>query len=185
MGNPAIENIVLSVVWNTNEQLLLIFKNSRWTLPGGHIEPSEQSHESIQREMAEETRLKELKDYRFLFHYEDPSPDRHRIYFIYESSFRLDPGQKVPFKKNEGIEKMGWFKPDDLPENISPIARQTVADLFDQGRQKEEFLLRNAQRLQEIKLDAEKTLDRPTTKLVAEKLLEIVSLLKKPTEESA
>lgn len=184
--NVEIENIVLSVVWNVRDRLLLIFKNNRWMLPGGHIEPLEQSHESIRREIAEETKMKELKDYHFLFHYEDPSPDRHRIYFIYESSLRIGingSGRKI-FKKIEGIEKMAWFKPDHLPKNISPIAKQTVVDLLGQNFQKEEFLLRNAQRLQEIKIDAEKILDGPTSKMITKKIMEIADLLKKTTDSS-
>lgn len=176
MKNSAIENIVLSVVWSIHDHLLLIFKNDRWMLLGGHIEPSEQSQDSIVREIAEETRVKGLKDYRFFAHYEDPSPDRHRIYFIYESSLRLDPNKKIPFKKTEGIEKMAWFKPNELPENISPIARQAIGDLVSQ---KEEFILRTTQRLKEIKFDTEKTLDTSTTKLVVAKLMEIADLFKK------
>lgn len=181
MRSSAIENIVLSVVWSIHDHLLLIFKNGRWMLPGGHIEPSEQSHESIAREMAEETPWKKIKDYRFLFHYEDPSPDRHRIYFIYESSLRLDPNRKFPFKKNEGIEKIGWFKPNELPEDISPVARQAIGDLINQ---KEEFILRTTQRLKEIQSDTEKTLDASTRKLVVEKLMEIADLFKKTPSDN-
>ena len=182
MKNQAIENIVLSVVWNIHDHLLLIFKNDRWMLPGGHIEPSEQSQDTIIREIAEETKMKQPKDCRFLFHYEDPSPDRHRIYFIYESSFRVNPNRKIPFKKTEGIEKMAWFKPSELPENISPIAKQAITDLLNQDFQKEEFLLRNAQRLHEIKLDAEKVLDGPTNRMIIQKIMEITSLLKKTAD---
>jgi len=176
MKNPTIENIVLSVVWSIDDHLLLIFKNDRWMLPGGHIEPSEQSQDSIIREIAEETKMKGIKDYKFFAHYEDPSPDRHRIYFIYESSLRFDPARKLPFKKNEGIEKMEWFKPCELPDNISPIAKQAIGDLISQ---KEEFILRTTQRLKEIRFDTEKTLDASTTKLVVAKLMEIADLFKK------
>lgn len=175
MKNSAIENIVLSVVWNTHDHLLLIFKNDRWMLPGGHIEPSEQSHDTIVREIAEETPWKKIKDYRFLFHIEDPSSDRHRIYFIYESSLRLDPNRKILFKKNEGIEEIAWFKPGELPEKISPVAKQAIGNLINQ---KEEFILRTTQRLREIQFDTEKTLDISTTKLVVEKLIEIANLFK-------
>jgi|GEM_PF-1275481 len=176
MKNQAIENIVLSVVWSIHDHLLLIFKNDRWMLIGGHIEPSEQSQDSIVREIAEETKVKGLKEYRFFAHYEDPSPTRHRIYFVYESSLRLDPSKRIPLKKTEGIEKMAWFKPNELPENISPIAKQAIGDLVGQ---KEEFISRTTQRLKEIRFDTEKILDASTTKLVVEKLAEIADLFKK------
>lgn len=49
------------VVWNENEELLMIHRLGKWDLPKGKLDPGENLAECAVREVAEETGLKNIK----------------------------------------------------------------------------------------------------------------------------
>ena len=57
----AVEKAAGGIVYNTNNEILFIFRNGKWDLPKGGIERGETKKETALREVFEETGVKELK----------------------------------------------------------------------------------------------------------------------------
>jgi 8-oxo-dGTP pyrophosphatase MutT (NUDIX family) len=106
------------IVFNEDGDILLIKRNGVWDLPKGHLEKGESMQECAIREVQEETGLKEIE----LKNLVDISRHIYKLKgnpVIKESHWYLmeakKPSQFTP-QTEEGIEKVIWVNPKDLPE---------------------------------------------------------------------
>ncbi|MEA2112652.1 MAG: NUDIX hydrolase [Patescibacteria group bacterium] len=165
------ENIAVSIIWDINKRLLLIFKErenpdeSVWMLPGGHSEPSNDKNlqTTAERENVEETTLSGIAGYNFLFHLEDGDYlDKHRVFFVYEG-FYLDVTKKINLPKEllkkEGIKKAQWFYPHEVKElPLSTMAIKIIDKVLLPDKQQTSFFARSVNHLQAILGDARNTI---------------------------
>jgi 8-oxo-dGTP pyrophosphatase MutT (NUDIX family) len=119
------------------EQLLLtqlaenspVFEPGLWHLPGGGIDPGEQPHETLGRELYEETGL-ELLDARLVdaraYTAHRLGVDRHLVGLFY----RVDvlPGPLVVTKADDSTSAVTWMPLSGLRESeLSPAAVDSLA----------------------------------------------------------
>lgn len=98
------------LVWNSNNELLLIYRHNKWDLPKGKIEQSESIEEAALREVSEECGIQELHDHKWVqtsFHtYKQQEELVLKRTFWYEMHC-LDPDIIKP-QKEEGITDICW-----------------------------------------------------------------------------
>ena len=108
------------LVYNKNGEVLFIFRNGKWDLPKGGTFKGEEIEATAMREVEEETGVGELiivKKLQKTYHVFR----RNGIYklkithwFEMNSSFEGTPQGQL----EEGIEKVAWIKPADIPEAL-------------------------------------------------------------------
>ena len=105
------------LVYNKNGDILFIFRNGKWDLPKGGIEKNEKIEETAIREVEEETGVNKLvitekleKTYHIF-----KRNGRYKLkithWFEMKSDFEGIPKGQI----EEGIEKVVWISPKDLP----------------------------------------------------------------------
>ena len=122
------------LVQNNENKFLLIYRNGKWDLPKGKLDPGEDLPACAIREIKEETGLKTVSIIK-------PIGATYHTYFqdgqvcLKESNWYLmhteQTNNLVP-QIEEGIEKCIWADPADL----SPYLRQThpsIADILEEG----------------------------------------------------
>jgi len=119
------------LVKNKNKELLFIFRNDKWDLPKGKIEPNETIENAAIREVEEECGISNLKIVRPLT----------STYHIYELNKKLVLKKTYWFgmscsgkplltpQKQEGITKAKWVKLNDLKE-IFDNTYETIKEIF-------------------------------------------------------
>lgn len=116
---------VAAVVLNEKKEVLLldhVFRSSAsWGLPGGFIEHGESPEEGLRREVDEETGL-ELEDLKIL---RVRTIKRH-IEILFRATAKGEPEAK-----SREIKAAGWFKPDELPEEISHVQKTLVRNFLE------------------------------------------------------
>ena len=92
-----------------------------WSFPGGHLEKFEQFLECAEREVLEETNLKEEKNYKLI----DSNPSAITNDFFYKEKkhyvtlfIRAYYFRGKPKISNDEFEKWKWYKWNKLPENL-------------------------------------------------------------------
>jgi 8-oxo-dGTP diphosphatase len=104
--------------------------DSRWGIPGGFLNKSEQPEEAMRRELREEVAL-EVDDVQFLFARTLGRPRQVEIHFACTAK-----GDPTP--SSFEIRKAGWFAPDDLPEDLSRDQRRMIKLAIDvRGKRRE------------------------------------------------
>jgi 8-oxo-dGTP pyrophosphatase MutT (NUDIX family) len=119
------------IVQNENKDLLFIFRRGKWDLPKGKIEKNEKSETCAEREIEEETGIKELtfkKKIGDTYHIYDEFGKHflkisHWYYFISKGNQTLKP------QLLEDITDVKWFKTKDIKK---PIANTyaTIKDIL-------------------------------------------------------
>lgn len=104
------------VVYNEQDELLLIFRQGKWDLPKGKVDAGESFKEAAVREVEEECGLKGL-------HITDPIGAMYHTYFQggkrmlkrthWFTMMTLDASKMKP-QLEENITDLGWFKPSDI-----------------------------------------------------------------------
>lgn len=97
--------------------------DSRWGIPGGFLNQSEQPEEALRRELREEVAL-EVDDVQFLFARTLPRPRQVEIHFACTT-------QGNPTPSSFEIRKADWFALDDLPEDLSRDQRKMIKRAID------------------------------------------------------
>lgn len=98
------------MVMNQDDEVLFIFRNGRWDLPKGKVEKFESLEEGANREVEEETGVKDLEITRFLdktYHvFQRKGKYRLKVTYWYEMRTSYT-GELVP-EESEGIMKVKW-----------------------------------------------------------------------------
>lgn len=118
---------VAAIIENENGEILLLDHvlrpGSGWGIPGGFLGFGEQPVEAVQRELREETGL-ELKN-----------PELFRIRTVgrhIEIIFRAQANGVASVKSCE-IKSLGWFKVNEMPENMSSIQKNAIKDSLEKN----------------------------------------------------
>ncbi len=107
------------VVFNTRNELLWIYRNERWDLPKGKIEPGEEREVAALREVEEECGVKNLKLNHFImttYHiYKYKEKKILKVTFWYNMCLSNDKQVLVP-QIEEGITKVVWLNSEETTE---------------------------------------------------------------------
>lgn len=116
---------VAAIVLNKKGELLLLNHILRprfnWGIPGGFINHGEQPEASVRRELREETGI-ELENIELI---RIRTINRH-----IEILYRAKGKGKAEVKSHE-ISDVGWFTPDNLPDEISDVQKEIIRKFFD------------------------------------------------------
>lgn len=108
------------LVYNKKGEVLFIFRNGKWDLPKGGTEKGETIEDTAMREVEEETGVNQLRITNKLqktYHvFKRNGVFKLKIthWFEMQSDFEGIPQGQL----DEGIEKVAWFKPEDIPEAL-------------------------------------------------------------------
>ncbi|WP_264563695.1 NUDIX hydrolase [Flavobacterium sp. N3904] len=109
------------LVYNKKGEVLFIFRNGKWDLPKGGTEKGELIEDTAMREVEEETGVNGLTVVRKLqktYHvFKRNGKYKLKIthWFEMNSDFEGIPIGQL----EEGIEKVAWFKPNEIPEALT------------------------------------------------------------------
>ncbi|MEZ7513914.1 NUDIX hydrolase [Flavobacterium frigidarium] len=121
------------LVYNKKGEILFIFRNGKWDLPKGGIEKGEEIEDTAMREVEEETGVNKLKIVKKLqktyhvFKRNDVYKLKITHWFEMHSDFEGTPQGQL----EEGIEKVAWFKPEEVPE-ILKNSYENIKLLFEE-----------------------------------------------------
>ncbi|BCY29281.1 NUDIX hydrolase [Flavobacterium okayamense] len=105
------------LVYNKKGEVLFIFRNGKWDLPKGGTEKNETIEETAMREVEEETGVnglsivKKLPKTYHVFKRNGRYKLKQTYWFEMKSDFEGIPEGQI----EEGIEKVAWIKPKDIP----------------------------------------------------------------------
>jgi 8-oxo-dGTP pyrophosphatase MutT (NUDIX family) len=108
------------LVYNKKGEVLFIFRNGKWDLPKGGTEKGEAIEDTAMREVEEETGVNQLritnklqKTYH-IFKRNGVFKLKITHWFEMHSDFEGIPQGQL----DEGIEKVAWFSPDQIPDAL-------------------------------------------------------------------
>ncbi len=124
------------IIQNEEKDILFIFRRGKWDLPKGKIEDGESAAVCAEREIEEETGVKDLtlkKELGKTYHtYNEFGKDilkiSHWFYFTSENEQELIP------QTSEDISEIKWFKTKDIKNpmaNTYATIKNILADFFD------------------------------------------------------
>ncbi len=105
------------LVYNKKGEVLFIFRNGKWDLPKGGTEKNETIEETAMREVEEETGVnglsivKKLPKTYHVFKRNGRYKLKQTYWFEMQTDFDGIPQGQI----EEGIEKVAWIKPKDIP----------------------------------------------------------------------
>ena len=105
------------LVYNTQGEVLFIFRNGKWDLPKGGTEKNETMEETAIREVEEETGVTGLKIINKLpktYHIFKRN-GRYKLKVTYWYEMQTDFNGIPQAQEEEGIEKVAWIKPEEIP----------------------------------------------------------------------
>lgn len=121
------------LVYNKKGEVLFIFRNGKWDLPKGGIEKGEEIEDTAMREVEEETGVDQLRIVKKLqktYHvFKRNGVHKLKITHWFEmySDFEGTPQGQL----EEGIEKVAWFSPEEIPE-ILKNSYENIKLLFEE-----------------------------------------------------
>ena len=115
---------VAAIIINENDEILLLDHVLRpaasWGIPGGFLNHDEQPSDGVRRELLEETGI-ELTNVEM---FQVRTIRRH-----IEILFRAE-AVGTPLVKSREINAVGWFRADNMPENMSRRQRTVIEKLL-------------------------------------------------------
>ena len=122
------------LVYNNKDQLLMIFKNDKWDLPKGKLEPYEGIDDCAIREVEEEcgvSNLKIISKLKCTYHTYSVNSKKilKRTYWF---QMKTNCKNKLIPQINEGISKVKWVNKKDIAEKLMYSYRSIKEVLNDQ-----------------------------------------------------
>lgn len=123
------------LVYNKKGEVLFIFRGGKWDLPKGGTEKGEDIEDTAMREVEEETGVNQLRITKKLqktyhvFKRNGVYKLKNTQWFEMYSDFDGIPVGQI----EEGIEKVTWVKPDDIPE-ILKNSYENIKLLFEEEK---------------------------------------------------
>ena len=116
MSDRELVPCVGAIVFDVAGRLLLIRRanppaQGLWSLPGGRVEPGEEWHDAVVRELLEETGVRGRVN-RYVGEVRRDAP-QGGIYLIRDYVMIVD-GDATPTSGDDALDA-GWFAPDELP----------------------------------------------------------------------
>ncbi len=115
---------VVAIVLNEKKEVLVLnhfFRpRASWGLPGGFIDPDEDSELAIKRELQEETGL-ELENVELI---------KVRTIKKHLEILFLAKGIGEARVNSPEIKEVGWFQLDDLPDEMSKVQKEIVRNIL-------------------------------------------------------
>lgn len=125
ISQPTFTVSAAAVISNSDGRILLLKHvlraSSGWGLPGGFLQAGEQPAKAIKREIVEETGL-EIENVKV---FQIRTLGRH-IEILF-SAYATGTPQILSHE----ITDFGWFRPDQLPEDLPAGQKQIINELFD------------------------------------------------------
>jgi 8-oxo-dGTP pyrophosphatase MutT (NUDIX family) len=124
------------LVYNKNGEVLFIFRNGKWDLPKGGIEKGEDIERTAMREVEEETGVNLLRITNKLqkTYHVFKRNGRYKLkithWFEMQSDFDGIPQGQL----EEGIEKVAWIHPDEIPELLKN-SYENIKLLFEEEKE--------------------------------------------------
>lgn len=120
------------VVYNSNNELLMIKKNDKWDLPKGKIEVDEYPEITAMREIGEETGVKNLKLIELLSktYYIYPLGSQHVLKEVTWFLFQSDKDETLQPQTEEHIDEVQWINVNKIEEVLKktyPSVRSLLA----------------------------------------------------------
>lgn len=116
------------IVKNTKDEILFIYRNGKWDLPKGKVEPNEWLKNAALREVEEETGLQELILEDFIaptFHlYKEKN--RRLLKATYWFTMTYDGIQIPQPQTEEGITKVAWISKEKIVNTVLPNTYQNI-----------------------------------------------------------
>jgi len=119
-------------VLNQEEETLMMFRKKKWDIPKGKIEKDESIKTGAVREVEEETGVKVLQVIKKLgktyhtYKLKDKWVLKETHWYLMEG----DSNSELIPQKEEGIEKVGWFKKKEIKQNLKN-SYLSIKDVFD------------------------------------------------------
>jgi ADP-ribose pyrophosphatase YjhB (NUDIX family) len=124
------------IVQNDQKEILFIFRRGKWDLPKGKMEKNETEAVAAQREVTEETGVKELKLKKKIgetYHTYDEF-GKHILKISHWFYFTCDSNQQLIPQTEEDITETRWIKTKDIKEpmkNTFENIRDIMSKFFD------------------------------------------------------
>ncbi len=123
------------VVENPEEEMLMIYRNSRWDLPKGHREAGEDMEVTAVREVEEECGVKvdELDSFICVTDHTYHLLDRHVLKHTWWYRMKVHSVAELTPQTEEGITEVRWLPVADIQEHIKdsyPSIQEVVKKYF-------------------------------------------------------
>lgn len=106
------------LVFNDDDELLMIFRRNKWDLPKGKLDGDESIEQCALREVKEETGLKNLQLEKFinitLHEYFDQFSNEEVVKETHWFKMLASNNQQLIPQTDEGIEEIEWVNEEDL-----------------------------------------------------------------------
>lgn len=108
------------LVYNQHNQLLMIFRNTRWDLPKGKIKKNERPEKAALREIEEECGVRDLiiknklidTYHTYILH------EKHILKKTYWYKINTNYNSNLIPQLNEGITKVCWVNPNEIKDKL-------------------------------------------------------------------
>lgn len=128
MKTESTTHIVSGILIDENKVLLGLRKNTKqfpdyWSLPVGHVEDEESSLQTIKRELNEELGIEIISAIPFCTKIDKKQSIIHQVFKI--KKWIGEPSNLEP----DLCSQLKWFSLDDLPDPLTPVSKEILADL--------------------------------------------------------
>jgi len=119
------------------EKVLLVHHTyvKGWQLPGGGVERGQTFESTMRNELLEETGFEagnEIELHGVFLNNRISKRDHVALYLV------RDFTKAREFEANGEIAQIGWFKFDQLPQNMAPGAKERIGEIFE-GKEKSQY----------------------------------------------